>query len=1579
MSQILFFADIDMMASKEAPIPAVFLKASESNPLSKDKCIVCQKKKSLKLTSTDGGQKRIREAAVLRKDDVFNRLKLIPETEKFYYHMDNDCYKSYTLKKTLDRIQRAMVDGDNYDEKESGSADPSLPVTKRARRSSSTARPSTSDARLSSQELPCIVCGSITTTEKGVKVRKKFRVCEEQRANNFLAAAAYYKDIVFDRIADLDSDQKIFAADIFAHGRCIKAYIAKYQRDILQHDRQKTPSRKFELFKKAKDIIDPLLEAGYGFTLTDIKELMISFDDEVNLYNNEIKGFLVRAYQETITFCESKRKNEPMLVFSSKLSTDQLAAKIRSHDAVKEAGDIIRNAMQSIDFNLQDKFCDATELRRSWENTKMPDILLTFFSSLLKINKSHLLQVDKVDFDQDDDETAADCNNSKPAQNRQQAVQLYTLLQIIYYNIFHGQQKTPLHMMTAHSIYDKCKSKELITSFNRLGLSISYTDLTRSRNLLSSYTIQSCEKNSTPIPSHFCNNHFTIGAFDNFDFEDSSSLSGKSSTHDTAMVLFQDISSSPVGKPDVSTTGLEKRSCKLKTKLSCQKLKFHPKPIVKPSLPDDFKVAEDDGLYLSDTALKNAESREFFISFVRCGQPDNAGNLPCWGAFHALISQSHIPLKKVGFLPVIPHPVTDYSTVYTALRNFQNVREQLTQPVLPIICDEGVFHIVVDIALSNPNDFGDLYPMMGMFHMTKVALRCAGRYITGSGMDDALIECEIFGIKTLDAVLKGKHYVRALKGMHILSEVVESMIWKAFWKSAEKHNYDDVLTGVSNLVEALKAKENAAASHCFQNVMDLGETLQQSYLEFKKSVSERSELCQYWCVFLDIVGLIKNLVASDRDGNWHLHVQTVESLMKIFSEFDCVNYLRYGSWYIEKIKRLKLDCPYLYQKFCDGHFVVKEKNGQFNAVAPDMKLEQTIQRSQKSSKGIIGQTRRSEYVTEWQLIYHEVLDISNTFRELTNARVMEHMEVYHHELTGRKSELFDQNVTRLLQFLEAKGNPFDTTQNTGLYNLVTMHSVDDSVKKRLLNVMDHGKDAYTSFRQERYITKEKKLGDRISRTNLPNFNFSKGPSKETSAAPLTTKELGLAHNRLEIARQRGETMKDILSYDILQNSPLFNGDIPKKPAKHMLIAELEKNLSTEDYCFEPTSNSKTSVLIDFMSQIRMVKMTTQKTFGQSIKTIFQKAQSLCSTEEIHIILDSYLEKSIKESERIRRASSTGNMDLVSICSETPVPVQLDKFWASSTNKQNLQNLARTEAKIYSAQIGTPIVVSGVIVNGEVVPAQRFANGEAHSLTELKNFIEEADYRLVPHVNWTAQHNTKRVVLLSNDTDVIVIMLRYFETFKSNGLSELWIHFGTGEKRRFLPLHILQERLGPDFSRVLVKAHLATGNDALSKIGTKHGALAADPVSFLTNFGETDNLTDADAEYLEKYLVKVWSPKAKADTFDELRYEYYHNNLNKSLATLPPTSSVIGGHIQRTFFSVREAVTLLDHSTSLHPTDYGWEESDGILLPSKHLKQLPDFLLTICGCTYCKTNRCKCKKANLSCCAFCKCSMSCDNT
>lgn len=50
------------------------------------------------------------------------------------------------------------------------------------------------------------------------------------------------------------------------------------------------------------------------------------------------------------------------------------------------------------------------------------------------------------------------------------------------------------------------------------------------------------------------------------------------------------------------------------------------------------------------------------------------------------------------------------------------------------------------------------------------------------------------------------------------------------------------------------------------------------------------------------------------------------------------------------------------------------------------------------------------------------------------------------------------------------------------------------------------------------------------------------------------------------------------------------------------------------------------------------------------------------------------------------------------------------------------------------------------------------------------------------------------------------------------------------------------------------------------------SLATEPLSFLADFDEPDNLYDTEVQNLEKYLVKVWSDKTQVDTFDELRYE-----------------------------------------------------------------------------------------------------------
>ena len=132
----------------------------------------------------------------------------------------------------------------------------------------------------------------------------------------------------------------------------------------------------------------------------------------------------------------------------------------------------------------------------------------------------------------------------------------------------------------------------------------------------------------------------------------------------------------------------------------------------------------------------------------------------------------------MAFLPFIPRPVTEHPTVYTDMRNFVKIADQLEQKSLPLFCDEGVFRIVVDIFLQHPLQFQSLVPCLGGFHMAQHAQQCAQhcieKYIRGSGLEDSLLETSIFGIKVVEQFLNGTHYVRSLRGILILRQLKKS-------------------------------------------------------------------------------------------------------------------------------------------------------------------------------------------------------------------------------------------------------------------------------------------------------------------------------------------------------------------------------------------------------------------------------------------------------------------------------------------------------------------------------------------------------------------------------------------------------------------------------------------------------------------------------------------------------------------------------------------------------------------------------------------------------------------------------------
>ena len=179
------------------------------------KCIICQASSSEPTSTTENGRKRIWEAASARKDSVSKRLKLIGD-KHFVYHVNNQCYKSYTHKKTVEKLKSNVVNSKQTAEKD---------IAVQNIRSKTTPREKPT-VQCKIYDKKCVICSFY----KYQGEYRKCRISEINRASKFLEASVYFQDKMFTRTCDLQDINSVFGADLYCHKSCISNYLLKYDR-----------------------------------------------------------------------------------------------------------------------------------------------------------------------------------------------------------------------------------------------------------------------------------------------------------------------------------------------------------------------------------------------------------------------------------------------------------------------------------------------------------------------------------------------------------------------------------------------------------------------------------------------------------------------------------------------------------------------------------------------------------------------------------------------------------------------------------------------------------------------------------------------------------------------------------------------------------------------------------------------------------------------------------------------------------------------------------------------------------------------------------------------------------------------------------------------------------------------------------------------------------------------------------------------------------------------------------------------------------------------------------------------------
>ena len=100
----------------------------------------------------------------------------------------------------------------------------------------------------------------------------------------------------------------------------------------------------------------------------------------------------------------------------------------------------------------------------------------------------------------------------------------------------------------------------------------------------------------------------------------------------------------------------------------------------------------------------------------------------------------------------------------------------------------------------------------GAFHTEICALRCLGRTIEGSGLDDAWQEADLYSRVTVSQILNGNHYNRANEAHQLTLQALFDLWLDTFLKKNAVAR-DTLLVSVKQLTEACREKTGVAEAH----------------------------------------------------------------------------------------------------------------------------------------------------------------------------------------------------------------------------------------------------------------------------------------------------------------------------------------------------------------------------------------------------------------------------------------------------------------------------------------------------------------------------------------------------------------------------------------------------------------------------------------------------------------------------------------------------------------------------------------------------------------------------------------------
>ncbi len=921
---------------------------------------------------------------------------------------------------------------------------------------------------------------------------------------------------------------------------------------------------------------------------------------------------------------------------------------------------------------------------------------------------------------------------------------------------------------------------------------------------------------------------------------------------------------------------------------------------------------------------------------------------PSWSGMMQFVQKGDHPgMSSIMFLPMIDMSPSDATCIYSCLKFLgEHARRHNAKPIVTF--DQPLWWKAVDIVDSEPadSDLKNIVLRLGGFHMEMSFLGSIGHLMSASGLQQ-ILEL-VYAPNAVIHILTGKAIARAVRG-HLLvdaalngllltnalgvplpsqsnseeGEAGECISDETAAIAKRSKDLDEACVLYENLMEETISVDEVCSTDVFQRIATI--------LQEKKAVLKSSRTAVLWLQYMNMIDILRQYIRAERTGNWALHLEVISKMLPFLAASGHNHYTKSARVYLQRMSQLEKQHPDIYQKFQEGLHVVRRNDRSWAGLSTDLVIEQVLMRSMKTSGGLTrgrGMTEQQRLI--WVLSMPVCAEVNKAMQELSGVNYVTSEQ--NKDMTKARQARDWKDTATILSYLE-ENTPF-------------------ALDKSLRNIST-GVHAHSTVNVDKAEVVGRAILDNMEGENVDEYVFKRANQAVTMNCKCSVKVDGdiiqidpqLLFQRLILVAKSRDDLEDIFKFELCSYPPaLFSGLQFLREANKPILANAIWSLLPDQEISGLAGHEAVQYVLDGGALLQRITWAKGATFNE-ICSVYTEYVTRKYGNAI-VVFDGYQSKSTKDMTHQRRTKGQAGAT-VTFTESMHLTMKKAQFLINKENKQRFINMLST--KLVEKNCKT-----------------YHSSGDADLLI-VQKAVESA-----------SRVNT---VLIGDDTDLLILLI-YHASLDSHHLFFKPEPKKSAKNSRVWNILDVKRQLGPEICKHILFLHALLGCDTTSQphgIGKGNSLKRFRESNYFRTLAKAFDSPLATDEGItiagERILICMYNGKP-GESINSVRYKRFCERVAKNTShiqpqTLPPTSSAAKFHSLRVYYQVQQWKGKGD---SLKPEEWGWRESEGILIPvTTDVLPAPDDLLHIirCNCqANCSSMRCTCRKHGIACTIVC---------